>query len=194
MNASYVLFCTWTARLYIFPSITRFTEPAAMITASMHKSRRPESWKREPIIDITLQIVWNLPRRSMMLTYWLAYKAWSMITMMSFKYSICRMFSGCFKISETVDISVAGAFIVGIYPIISREMLKDALIVMLNSVQFGIICVTAYTCLAIVQREICCEKPSFLCCCLLWLLIVLVVGVDQCDHLQCTRAIHLVSW
>jgi len=86
---------------------------------------------RVPRSDITLQIVWNVPRQSMMLSHWPAcfQMIWTtlswirlfMLTTMSCKYSIYRMFSDCFKISEIVEISVAGAFIVGIYPKIYRD-------------------------------------------------------------------------
>ena len=69
MKSLYMLLCT----LVLFRSITRFTETSAIIPVSMHTSRRPASWKRIPIIDITLQIVWNVPRRSMMLIYRSAY-------------------------------------------------------------------------------------------------------------------------
>ena len=68
-----------------------------------------------------------------------------MTTTMSCKYSIYRIFSDCFYISKTVDISMAGAFIVGIYPTISREILIDALIVMLNPVQIEMFCVLLHT-------------------------------------------------
>ena len=135
MNVWYMHLCTRTARLYIFPPITRFHDPSAMIPVSTHKSRRSAYWKRVPTIDIILQIVWNVPRRSMILAYWsicfqmisaaLACKAWSMTTMIYFKYSICRMLIGCFNFFETVNISVAGTFIVGIYPTIYRQMLID---------------------------------------------------------------------
>jgi len=64
----------------------------------------------------------------------IAYRTWSMITTMSCNYSMCHIFSDCFKYSKTVNISVAGEFIVGKYQTISREMLIDALIVMLNPV------------------------------------------------------------
>jgi len=161
MKDSYMLLCTLTVRLYIFPPITGFSEPCAMIPASLHKSRRPTSWKRVPWIYITLQIVWNMSRRSMRLAYWsacfqmisavLAYRAWSMTITMSSKYSFCHLFSDHFKLSETVDISVVGAFTVGIYPTISQMMLVDGIIVMLNPIQLGIFCVTVYTCLAILS-------------------------------------------
>ena len=52
---------TRTARLYIFPLMTLDTDPSASIPDSMQTSRRPASWNPFPMIERTLQIVWNVP-------------------------------------------------------------------------------------------------------------------------------------
>ena len=93
---------SWTFRICLvvhLPTISRIIEPSAMITASMYKFRRLASWKPVPRIEITLQIVWTLPRWSMILAYLyacfqiispaLAYQVRLMATIMSFKYSKC---------------------------------------------------------------------------------------------------------
>ena len=58
---SYRILRSLTPRLYLRPCRTPSTEPSAISPDSTHRSLKPASWKRLPIMDSRVQAVWNTP-------------------------------------------------------------------------------------------------------------------------------------
>ena len=127
MRGSYMILLRLTPRLHQRPSRTPETEPSAITPDSTHRSLKPALWKRLPKLDSMMQAVWNIPVFSKI---WICfdwtlvafvYSAWSKTRTIPFNLSVFLILSDSTRTLWTVAKSVAGASIVGRYPITSCE-------------------------------------------------------------------------
>ena len=103
--------------------VHRKTDPSAIIPDSIAASRKPAFPNLSPITANKVQMVWKTPSRR---TMWLnccgcfhitsaafAYKAWSKTLITLWKWRVFVMFCAWHRSSYTVNMLVAGPWIVG---------------------------------------------------------------------------------
>lgn len=115
------------AKTFVGDCRTPATEPSDITPGSTHKSLKPASWKRLPIIDSRVQAVWNTPILSTI--------SWSKTRRMLLNLRVFLNLSDCTRTSWKVAMSVADASIVGRYPMTSCEIWTLLRTELLNPVQ-----------------------------------------------------------